>query len=80
MRCPNFFIGLALLVGMASAAPIIAKGADLPGEYRGAQPPRAHVSTTIRAPCPDRYSCYPLYGNFRMPYATPAYWARYTMG
>jgi hypothetical protein len=32
-----------------------------------------------RIGCPDRYSCYPLYGAYG-PYGGAAYWSRYAYG
>lgn len=67
----------ALLVaaGMAGAA----QAADMarrPGAY-GAHPAR-HVSYHRRhVGCPDRYSCWPLYGAYG-PYGGYAYWSAYT--
>jgi hypothetical protein len=88
MRCLNLLVASALVLGLAWTASTVADGAELSGEYQRAQPPRvqareAAVATTpcgwrCRAPCPDGYSCYPLYGNARLPYGTPPYWSRYT--
>jgi hypothetical protein len=88
MKCLNILVAFTISLGMAWTASTVADGAELSGEYHRAQPPRAQrreaaVAVTAcgwrcRAPCPDGYSCYPLYGNFRMPYGSPAYWTRYT--
>jgi hypothetical protein len=84
MKSLSFLVAFTLLAGMVGAA----DGADLSGEHRWAQLPRAQpreaavamtaCGSRCRARCPDRYSCYPLYGGYRMPYGTPAYWSRYT--
>jgi hypothetical protein len=86
MKCFGILAASALLLGVVGAASTFADGAELSGEYFRGQPPRArHRETAMtacglrcRAICPDGYSCSPLYGGFRLPYANPAYWSRYT--
>ena len=78
MKRLNVLIGSALLFGIACAESAVA--ADLYGGRipTRVQPPRE--AAVVRVPCPDKYSCYPLYGGYAMPYGTPAYWSRYTYG
>ena len=80
MKRPNIFVGLAVLLGMTCAAATVADAAELYGRhYRRVQPVQPHREVAIGWGCPDQYSCYPLYGAYRMPYGTPGYWTRYTM-
>jgi hypothetical protein len=76
--CGGLFGGACTGATTAEAAEIYG------GHYRAplvrlAQPREAPVAVITRAPCPDRYSCYSLYGGYRMPYGSPEYWTRYTM-
>lgn len=90
MKGLNILFVCGVLFGFAWAESRVADAAEIYGGYRRIQPMRvqphreAAVAMTAcgwrcRAPCPDGYSCYPLYGGYRMPYGSPAYWSRYTM-
>jgi hypothetical protein len=81
MKRLNILIGSAFLFGITWAASTAADAAELYGGYRRIQPStiQPHREAAVGWGCPDRYSCYPLYGAYRMPYGTPGYWARYTM-
>ena len=81
MKRLNIFIGSAFLLGSVWAM-TAANAAELYGGYRRVQPTRVvqpYREAVVGWGCPDRYSCYPLYAGFRMPYGSPGYWARYTM-
>jgi hypothetical protein len=87
MKYFNLFVAFTLWLELVGAASSVANGAELSTEYRGAHPPRVQhraaaaitaCGLRCRTTCPDGYSCSPLYGGVRMPYGSPAYWARYT--
>jgi hypothetical protein len=91
MKYPNVVIAACFLSGIAWAGSTVARAADLSGDYRRVRSMRVqtHVEAAVgttgcgwncRSACPDGYSCYPLYGNFRLPYGNPTYWTRYTAG
>jgi hypothetical protein len=89
MKGIQLYILVASLLG-ATLGSAIARAADLNGTlpprhvsvsvhsvHRGAVVP-AGCGWRCRGGCPDRYSCYPLYGAYG-PYGGTAYWARYTI-
>jgi hypothetical protein len=74
-----------LLVGLlwVPVTSVSAVAADLsisPADGEPSAPVRRHVRRVEPrhfAGCPDRYSCYPLYGAYG-PYGGVAYWTAYT--
>jgi len=89
MKWLKIVLGAGCLLGLAAlgSGSGVASAAELYGEPRGPQPARVHLhhrgtpcGWNCRQACPDGYSCAPLYGNFIMPYGSPPYWARYTIG
>jgi hypothetical protein len=87
MKWLKIVLGTGSLLGFAvlGSGPRVASAAELYGH--GPEAVRIHLhhrgtpcGWKCHQACPDGYSCYPLYGNFIMPYGSPAYWARYTIG
>jgi hypothetical protein len=72
-----------LLVGLLWVPVMPAVAADLPVSPGNGEPsalPGRHVRRVEPrhfVGCPDRYSCYPLYGAYG-PYGGVAYWTAYT--
>jgi len=78
MKRVDVLIGSALLFGIACAQSAVA--ADLYGGRTSTSVHAPREAAVVRVPCPDKYSCWPLYGGYAMPYGSPAYWSRYTYG
>ena len=89
MKCLNVVVGTSFLLAFASLS-IVASAAELYGEPQGPQQVGVHLhrkavvaltacGRKCRSVCPDGYSCFPLYGDYGMPYGSPAFWARYTI-
>jgi len=77
-------LGLSLAVAAISLAGFVgpSQSADLKVAKRYvAAPPCDHSGCRTRRfpPCPDRFSCYPLYGAYG-PYGGVGYWAAYSYG
>src|SRR3954453_16896182 len=76
---------LGLLVGFCllpvrPAPSVAAEIAVTSSDAEPSTPVRRHIRRVERRPyvgCPDRYSCYPLYGAYG-PYGGQAYWAAYS--
>ncbi len=74
-----------ILLTLAAAFMLVLAGMSLSFEAKAADTnkPRANLDRSATAspkrPCPDGYSCYPLYGAYG-PYGGGAYWASYTYG
>jgi hypothetical protein len=90
MRMMQIAVFAGSLLGLVMIRPAVSNAADLDGRLGGREVSvRTHSVRTVvvadgcgwrcRAGCPDRYSCYPLYGAYG-PYGGPAYWARYSIG
>jgi hypothetical protein len=85
-------VGVSTFLWVAALGSRSASAAELNSEPGGrSQPVRVHLHhKSVVAPaacgwkcrggCPDGYSCSPLYGAYGIPYGSPAYWARYTVG
>lgn len=60
-------------------APPVRAAALAPGCFRRevCGPEGCFMKTTCHTPCPDRYSCAPLYGAYG-PYGGTGYWGAYT--
>lgn len=82
-------LSLSLLVAVTLQYAVPACAADL---TRGPEATRSRLPVVSNYPslgcrptrgcakfCPDRYSCYPLYGAYG-PYGGPRYWSAYTEG